>query len=76
MSAKIPALLRCPFYHQPCVAVIRYIHWGERSSPFIMAGKLKAFRPPKNWSNRGQMSRVVLSILRQATEPITTGILP
>jgi hypothetical protein len=32
----------------------------------------KAFRPPKDWSNRGQMSRVVLSILRQAAEPLTS----
>ena len=28
----------------------------------------KAFRPPKDWSNRGQMSRICLSILRQAAE--------
>jgi hypothetical protein len=32
----------------------------------------KAFRPPKDWSNRGQMTRIVLSILRQATEPLTS----
>jgi hypothetical protein len=32
----------------------------------------KAFRPPKDWANRGQMSRVVLSILRQATEPMSS----
>ena len=32
----------------------------------------KAFRPPADWANRGQMSRVVLSILRQAAEPLTT----
>lgn len=32
----------------------------------------RAFRPPKDWSNRGQMSRVCLSILRQAVEPLTT----
>jgi hypothetical protein len=32
----------------------------------------KAFRPPKDWSNRGQMSRICLSILRQAAEPLTT----
>ena len=32
----------------------------------------KAFRPPKDWSNRGQMTRIVLSILRQASEPLTT----
>lgn len=34
--------------------------------------KPKAFRPPKDWANRGQMSRVVLSILRQASEPLTS----
>ena len=32
----------------------------------------KAFRPPKDWAQRGEMSRTVLSILRQATEPMTT----
>jgi hypothetical protein len=34
--------------------------------------KPKAFRPPKDWSNRGQMSRIILSVLRQAVEPLTT----
>ena len=34
--------------------------------------KPKAFRPPKDWSNRGQMTRICLSILRQASEPLTT----
>ena len=38
----------------------------------VEAIKPKAFRPPKHWANRGQMSRVVLSILRQAAEPLTT----
>ena len=38
----------------------------------VEAIKPKAFRPPKDWSNRGQMSRVVLSLLRQAAEPMTT----
>ena len=33
--------------------------------------KPKAFRPPKDWANRGQMTRICLSILRQATEPLT-----
>lgn len=32
----------------------------------------KAFRPPKDWANRGEMSRIVLSILRQAAEPLTS----
>jgi hypothetical protein len=34
--------------------------------------KPKAFRPPKDWSNRGEMTRICLSILRQAVEPLTT----
>ncbi len=38
----------------------------------VEAIKPKAFRPPKDWSNRGQMTRIVLSILRQAAEPLTT----
>jgi hypothetical protein len=38
----------------------------------VEAIKPKAFRPPKDWSNRGQMSRIVLSILRQAAEPLTS----
>ena len=32
----------------------------------------KAWRPPEHWSKRGEMSRVILGILRQATEPLTT----
>jgi hypothetical protein len=32
----------------------------------------KPFRPPKDWSNRGQVSRIILSILRQASQPLTT----
>ena len=31
-----------------------------------------AFRPPDDWSNRGEMTCVVLGILRQAAEPLTT----
>lgn len=38
----------------------------------IEAIRPKAFRPPKNWSNRGEMTRICLSILRQASEPLTT----
>ncbi len=38
----------------------------------VEAIRPKAFRPPKDWSNRGQMSRIILSILRQAAEPLTT----
>lgn len=38
----------------------------------VEAIRPKAFRPPSDWANHGQMSRVVLSILRQAAEPMTT----
>jgi hypothetical protein len=38
----------------------------------VEAIRPKAFRPPKDWANRGQMSRIILSILRQAAEPLTT----
>src|SRR5258708_18735358 len=34
--------------------------------------KPKAFRPPKDWSNRGQMSRLILRVLRQPSEPLAT----
>ncbi len=37
----------------------------------IEAIKPKAFRPPKDWSRRGEMTRIILSILRQAAEPLT-----
>ena len=33
----------------------------------------KMFRPPSDWANRGQMSRLVLSILRQSRDPLTTS---
>ena len=33
--------------------------------------KPKVFVPPKSWSKRGEMSRVVLSILRVAKGPLT-----
>lgn len=39
----------------------------------VEAIRPKAFRPPKDWSNRGEMSRAVLSILRQAAEPMTSA---
>jgi len=38
----------------------------------VEAIKPKGFRPPSDWSNRGQMSRIILSVLRQAAEPLTT----
>src|ERR1700739_4569063 len=34
--------------------------------------KPKAFRPPEDWAHRGEMTRSILSILRQAIEPMTT----
>ena len=34
--------------------------------------KPKAFRPPKDWAKRGEMTRFVLSLLRQASEPMTS----
>jgi len=37
----------------------------------LEAIKPKAFRPPKDWSNRGEMTRICLSILRLAAEPLT-----
>mgnify|MGYP007046919251 CR=1 FL=1 len=42
------------------------------SSYQVEAIKPKAFRPPTDWSRRGEMTRVILSILRQAAEPLTT----
>lgn len=38
----------------------------------VEAIRPKLFRPPDDWANRGQMSRIVLSILRQARDPLTT----
>lgn len=38
----------------------------------VEAIRPKAFRPPADWSNRGEMTRIVLSILRQAAEPLTS----
>lgn len=38
----------------------------------IEAIRPKAFRPPADWSKKGQMARMVLNILRQAVEPLTT----
>jgi len=34
--------------------------------------KPKAFRPPQDWARRGEMSRIVLTILRMASEPMST----
>lgn len=38
----------------------------------VEAIRPKAFRPPKDWANRGEMTRICLSVLRQAAEPLTT----
>ena len=35
--------------------------------------KPKAFRPPEDWSKRGEMTRIILGILRKATEPMTSS---
>lgn len=37
----------------------------------IASIKPKAFRPPDDWSKRGEMTRLILGILRKATEPLT-----
>jgi hypothetical protein len=34
--------------------------------------KPKALRPPSDWANYGQMTRIVLNILRSSKEPLTT----
>lgn len=38
----------------------------------VEAIKPKAFRPPPDWAHYGQMTRFVLSTLRQAAEPLTS----
>lgn len=38
----------------------------------VEAIRPKQFRPPADWSQRGQMTRVVLSILRQSRDMLTT----
>lgn len=38
----------------------------------VEAIRARALRPPSDWSHRGEMARYVLSILRQAAEPLTT----
>ena len=32
----------------------------------------KAFRPSKDWANRGEMTRICLSVPRRSAEPMTT----
>ena len=38
----------------------------------VEAIRPRAVRPPADWANRGQMSRIVLNVLRQAAEPMTS----
>jgi len=38
----------------------------------LEAIKPRAFRPPKDWARRGEMTRIILNILRRAAEPMTT----
>jgi hypothetical protein len=38
----------------------------------IEAIRPKAFRPPEDWAKRGEMTRIILGVLRQAAEPLTT----
>lgn len=38
----------------------------------VEAIRPKAFRPPDDWSKRGEMTRIILDILRQAAEPLTS----
>lgn len=38
----------------------------------VEAIRPRMFRPPDDWANRGQMSRLVLSILRQSHDELTT----
>jgi hypothetical protein len=38
----------------------------------IASIKPNAFRPPPDWSKRGEMTRLLLGILRKATEPLTS----
>jgi|SRR5208282_866296 len=38
----------------------------------VEAIRPKSFRPPEDWAHPGEMSRMALSILRQAAEPLTT----
>lgn len=38
----------------------------------VEAIRPKAFRPPADWSKRGEMTRMVLDILRTARQPMTS----
>jgi hypothetical protein len=44
----------------------------DRVRAQVDAIKPKAFRPPKDWANRTEMSRISLSVLQQAAEPLAT----
>lgn len=38
----------------------------------VEAIRPKAFRPPRDWAHHGEMSRLVLNILRMSAEPMTS----
>jgi hypothetical protein len=38
----------------------------------IAAIKPRTFRPREDWSHRGQMTRLIINVLRQTAEPMTT----
>jgi len=38
----------------------------------VEAIRPRMFRPPEDWASRGQMSRLVLTIIRQSHDPLTT----
>lgn len=39
----------------------------------VEAIRPKTFRPPPDWAHRGEMTRIVLNVLRMAAEPLTTN---
>lgn len=39
----------------------------------IASIKPKAFRPPEDWSKRGEMTRIILGVMRKASEPLTSS---
>ena len=45
---------------------------GKLSSLVFPMRLVASSRPPSDWANRGEMSRIILSILRQAAEPLTS----
>lgn len=39
----------------------------------ITSIKPKVFRPPEDWSKRGEMTRIILGVMRKASEPLTSS---